>query len=48
VMAIPKASDEAHVRENAAAAALALTADDLAVLDQAFPPPRGKVPLAML
>jgi diketogulonate reductase-like aldo/keto reductase len=48
VIAIPKASDPAHVRENAAAARLALTAEDLAAIDQAFPPPARKRPLAML
>ena len=48
VIAIPKASDEAHVRENAAAARLALTAEDLAAIDRAFPPPTRKRPLAML
>jgi diketogulonate reductase-like aldo/keto reductase len=48
VIAIPKASDPGHVRQNAAAAALRLTPQDLAELDAAFPPPRRKRPLAML
>ncbi len=48
VLSIPKASDLAHVRENAAAAAIRLTEDDLATLDAAFPPPRSKQPLQML
>jgi diketogulonate reductase-like aldo/keto reductase len=48
VIAIPKAGDPAHVRENAAAAALRLTGADLAEIDAAFPPPRRKRPLAML
>ncbi len=47
VMPIPKAGREAHLRENRAAAALRLTADDLAVLDRAWPPPRRKQPLVM-
>lgn len=47
VMPIPKAGREAHLRENRAAAALRLTADDLAALDRAWPPPRRKQPLAM-
>jgi len=47
VISIPKASTAAHVRDNAAAA-LALTAPDLAEIDAAFPPPRRKQPLAML
>lgn len=48
VIAIPKASDPAHVRENAAAADLTLTAQDLAEIDAAFPPPRRKRSLEML
>ena len=48
VVAIPKAVQPAHIRENRAAYDLTLTADDLAELDRAFPPPRKKVPLAML
>ncbi len=48
VVAIPKAADPAHVRQNAAAAAIALSADDLAVLDEAHPPPRRKQPLDIL
>lgn len=48
VIAIPKAATTAHVRENAAAAALALTAEDLAAIDAAFPPPQRKRPLAMI
>ncbi len=48
VLSIPKASEAAHVRENAAAAAIALTDADIAALDAAFPPPRNKQPLRML
>jgi diketogulonate reductase-like aldo/keto reductase len=48
VIAIPKASDPAHVRQNAAARDLALTGEDLAELDAAFPPPRRKRPLEMI
>ena len=48
VVAIPKASDPAHVRENAAAAGLVLDDDDLRHIDAAFPPPAAKVPLGML
>ncbi|WP_203070517.1 aldo/keto reductase [Falsiroseomonas ponticola] len=48
VIAIPKAADPGHVRQNAAARDLVLTADDMAVLDAAFPPPRRKRALAML
>ena len=48
VCSIPKAGDATHVRENAAARGLHLGAEDVAALDAAFPPPRRKVPLAML
>jgi diketogulonate reductase-like aldo/keto reductase len=48
VIAIPKAGTEAHVRENAAAAALRLTDEDLTAIDAAFPPPRRKRRLEML
>jgi diketogulonate reductase-like aldo/keto reductase len=47
VVAIPKAVQEAHLRENLAAAAIDLTAAELAQIDVAFPPPRRKRPLAM-
>jgi diketogulonate reductase-like aldo/keto reductase len=45
IVAIPKASTAAHVRENHASLNLRLTAADLAELDWAFPPPRKKMPL---
>lgn len=48
VIAIPKASSPAHVRENHAALNLALTAADLAELDDAFPPPSGPESLEMI
>jgi diketogulonate reductase-like aldo/keto reductase len=48
VIAIPKASTEAHVRANRAALVLALDADDLALIDAEFPPPKRKRPLEML
>lgn len=48
VLVIPKASSAVHVRENRAAASLALDAEALAALDRAFPPPRAKRPLQML
>ena len=47
VMAIPKAVQEAHLRDNLAAASLVLTARDRAALDLNFPPPRRKTALAM-
>ncbi|MBV6323874.1 aldo/keto reductase [Duganella violaceipulchra] len=40
VIAIPKATDPAHVRANRAAADIKLSPLDLAALDLAFPPPR--------
>ncbi len=48
VISIPKASTPAHVAANAAAAKLELTADDLAIIDAAFPPPRRAQRLEML
>jgi diketogulonate reductase-like aldo/keto reductase len=42
IMAIPKAVDPVHVRLNARAAQLVLTAQDLLALDAAFPPPARK------
>ena len=48
VISIPKSGDAAHVRENAAAAALSLTPDDLAEIDRGFPPPTRKRGLSML
>jgi len=45
VMAIPKASSVDHVKENAAALALQLSDEAVALLDQAFPAPRRKTPL---
>lgn len=48
VIAIPKAVREPHLRENAAAAAIALDDQALADLDRLFPPPAGKQPLAIV
>jgi diketogulonate reductase-like aldo/keto reductase len=48
VIAIPKASTPGHVQQNRAALDLELTAEDLAQLDQAFPPPHGPQPLQMI
>jgi diketogulonate reductase-like aldo/keto reductase len=48
VVAIPKASHIDHVRENRGALELQLTPDDLAELDQEFPPPTGPTPLEMI
>ena len=48
VCSIPKAANAKHVRENAAARDVRLDEQDVTALDQAFPPPRSKVPLAML
>lgn len=48
VISIPKAADVAHVRENAGAAGLELTAEDLRTIDAAHPPPSRKVGLDLL
>ena len=47
VIALPKAVQERHLRENFAAASLELDAQALAELDAIFGPPGRKVPLAM-
>ena len=47
VVAIPKAVAPAHVRENRAALDIMLSAQDMADLDAAFPPPRRATPLDM-
>lgn len=48
MMVIPKASKKEHVRENFGALDLQLTDQDLADLDNAFPPPKGRTALGML
>ena len=48
VNVIPRAGTGDHVLENRAAVDLRLTEQDLSMLDQAFPPPRGPQPLEML
>lgn len=47
VIVIPKAVTAEHMRENLAALTLRLSAEDQSELDQAFPPPRKAMPLAM-
>ncbi len=48
VIAIPKAADEAHVRDNLRASELVLDAEDLAAIDTDFKPPTRRTRLAML
>lgn len=48
VLAIPKAADPDHVRENRAALDVALTPAEFAALDAAFPPPRSATALEIL
>jgi diketogulonate reductase-like aldo/keto reductase len=48
MIAIPKATDPAHVRENRGALDLRLAEEDLAELDRAFPAPDAPVPLEVL
>ena len=48
MIAIPKASKEKHVRENARSIEIKLTEDDLGNLDREFPPPKSKRSLPML
>jgi diketogulonate reductase-like aldo/keto reductase len=47
IVAIPKASQVGHLRENLRAIDLALDAEDLAAIDHMYPAPRRKQPLAM-
>ena len=48
VIAIPKASDKSHVRDNAQSTDIKLTKEDLVGLDQVFPPPKSKKSLPTL
>jgi diketogulonate reductase-like aldo/keto reductase len=48
VIAIPKASDKQHVRDNARAIDIKLTKEDLDALDHEFPPPKSQQPLPTL
>jgi diketogulonate reductase-like aldo/keto reductase len=48
VIAIPKDSNQDHVRQNVAALVIKLTREDLAELDRAFPPPTRKRGLEMI
>lgn len=48
IIAIPKASQRQHIRENREAIDIQLTKEDLAKLDQSFPPPNRKTPLETL
>ena len=48
VIAIPKASNEKHVRENARSIKIKPTEEDLVELDREFPPPKSKKSLPML
>lgn len=48
LLVIPKSSTPAHLRSNASAADLELTAEDLHLLDEAFPPPTRRQALQMV
>jgi diketogulonate reductase-like aldo/keto reductase len=48
VVVIPKASSEAHVRDNHAALTFEISAEDLEKIDRSFPPPKRATPLAMI
>jgi diketogulonate reductase-like aldo/keto reductase len=48
VIAIPKAANPLHVRENRTAADITLSLEMLAALDAAFPPPHRAAPLAVI
>jgi len=48
VIAIPKSSNEKHVRDNARSIDIKLTEEDFAALDREFPPPTSRKSLPML
>ena len=48
LVAIPKAADVEHVRENRGALEIELSSEDLDELDEVFPPPTHKRPLEMI
>jgi diketogulonate reductase-like aldo/keto reductase len=48
MIVIPKATNLEHARDNRGAIDVALSADDLAALDRAFPPPKSRTALGML
>ncbi|MBO3760774.1 aldo/keto reductase [Ciceribacter sp. L1K22] len=48
VISIPKSASLKRIQENREAVDVDLTDEDLAVLDEAFPPPARKVPLEMI
>jgi len=48
VIVIPKAVDPVHIRQNARAGELRLSADDLALIDRAYPAPTRKQRLDMV
>jgi diketogulonate reductase-like aldo/keto reductase len=48
VIAIPMSANRAHVAACRAAVDVRLSAEALAAIDRAFPPPRRARPLAML
>ena len=47
VIAIPKASGATHLRENLAAVEVTLSPEELQAIEQRFPRPARKAPLAM-
>jgi diketogulonate reductase-like aldo/keto reductase len=48
LIAIPKATTEAHVRDNATSLKIKVTKKDLTDLDREFPPPKSKKSLPVL
>src|SRR5438067_4104885 len=48
VIAIPKATNEAHVRDNRKAADITLSSHVVSLLESAFPPPKRAKPLAVI
>ena len=48
IIAIPKAGNVTHVRDNRDALSISFSLEDLDQLDRAFPPPASKTPLEMI
>jgi diketogulonate reductase-like aldo/keto reductase len=48
IVAIPRSSSTAHVRENHGALGITLSRRDLEEIDRAFPPPKDAQPLEVI
>ena len=48
ILSIPKAGNVKHIKENIAATDIKLTPDEIKLIDNDFPQPTEKKPLAMI